>query len=1188
MNFIKITWVALLCLLCSTAANAQQLDTNMLANKPLSFHQFFDSVSAKGLITARIPNGVLYDRVYPWSNLANWDSYRYTCKTHLYQTWYDLDASTYTKSQGVYSFTEFKNAINSYSSITPIIVYDYRYAMIDSNAFNDTTLSIDSVTGAYRDNNLSKAPYRNKYAQLGGLYIDKVLKGETIMLSLDNQFLLQNTGKKLCYVKIWNKTDNTNNIIYQGVNAAIRFDVLGIKKLKMTFVFTDSSKFIARQKIQVLKTIKKTRALFNPESFMVTSNILFQGYDELEATNSYGDAHILYRYLPGSTSQTETTLRKPIIFLDGYDALNKRQFDQIYRNYITVNKGDGDLAEKLRENGYDIVILNFPELNNTISLSDPPDLGFISPNNPLVIPIQVQNASGQLVDRKNANGDIINTDGGTDYIERNAMVFIRLLQMLNTRLAAAGSTEPMVIVGPSMGGQISRYGLAYMEQQQFLNPNDPQWNHNCRLYMSFDSPHDGANISIGLQQALNYLGNFYGEQMAKNAFETQIYSVAARQMLIEHMEGLNSTSDFFTRYHDGLNNNGFPGMNNNGLAGSHGYPMNCRKVSLVNGSGDGVKLQPEGFEALYAHGDIQYAGISTYGIDMHLRFMPAFGQIIRTFEAQQLKKDEIPGWSVETAWWPHIQLAWGYNPTPPIGFSGILPTPLGMVGGIGQIGVSINQPNLIKGKFHPFTDYYRYFNVLYITSNNNSHGSMDIVPGGLITDIDEIYNPIAAKLYDPASVATNVATSHFDQHCFTPAISCLGFRNNNFPWSDPVNNRNLLCNNGNELFFDGYYAPSKNEAHVSMTKESALWAFQEIQSGKIGSNCNFDPCITDKIYTISGELNPCDGNQYTYSISPTLPANVQVDWSEFNVFQTVGTTTNSQATFNISSNPFWTNGVQDFILHASIINPCGANVILKLPFKAFKSPTIADYNPSGYGGFNLTYELERPDYLNAIYTWYETDPSITSPPAIPVVTTTNINPFGPYSWDNNGQTHEVWVQISSPCLGKLPITHLKFSFPERIVVEHVKYDFKDYYDCSLGGFEYEDQNTGGWGEDDQNQDGDQSDDQGDGQGQGQDDHDDQYDDWGGGKLAQKNENKTQISISPNPSSTYWNVTFDSKKNNEVKYSIIDITGKVILDGNMSFDRNKNFQINIQNLCMGIYVLSIQTDNKIFKFKVIKN
>jgi len=37
-------------------------------------------------------------------------------------------------------------------------------------------------------------------------------------------------------------------------------------------------------------------------------------------------------------------------------------------------------------------------------------------------------------------------------------------------------------------------------------PLDLTWDHCCRLWISFDSPHLGANIAIGVQHFLEFFG----------------------------------------------------------------------------------------------------------------------------------------------------------------------------------------------------------------------------------------------------------------------------------------------------------------------------------------------------------------------------------------------------------------------------------------------------------------------------------------------------------------------------------------------------------------------------------------------------------------------------------------------------------------------------------------------------------
>ncbi|NHW59880.1 hypothetical protein HA378_32445, partial [Escherichia coli] len=62
------------------------------------------------------------------------------------------------------------------------------------------------------------------------------------------------------------------------------------------------------------------------------------------------------------------------------------------------------------------------------------------------------------------------------------------------------------------------------------------WNHNTKLWISMDSPHQGANIPLALQGSIAFLGYNRGLEDAKSNYEKQLMAPAARQMLIEHAE----------------------------------------------------------------------------------------------------------------------------------------------------------------------------------------------------------------------------------------------------------------------------------------------------------------------------------------------------------------------------------------------------------------------------------------------------------------------------------------------------------------------------------------------------------------------------------------------------------------------------------------------------------------------------
>ncbi|RLD24825.1 MAG: hypothetical protein DRI70_07875, partial [Bacteroidetes bacterium] len=206
----------------------------------------------------------------------------------------------------------------------------------------------------------------------------------------------------------------------------------------------------------------------------IVAKIDYQGYEETQAYFGEGEYEIFLDNVDG-------VLDNPIIVLDGFDPGDNRDISGLY-NSLTF---DGDnLADILRDEGFDIVILNAPQYTT--------------------------------------NGKDI--DGGSDYIQRNAMVLIEMIDFLNTQKVG---DEELVVLGPSMGGLIARYALSFMEQNGL--------EHQTRLYISFDSPHRGANIPVSLQYLINYLAESLGDPDAQAIVDFVLNSPAAKEMLIDHL-----------------------------------------------------------------------------------------------------------------------------------------------------------------------------------------------------------------------------------------------------------------------------------------------------------------------------------------------------------------------------------------------------------------------------------------------------------------------------------------------------------------------------------------------------------------------------------------------------------------------------------------------------------------------------
>jgi hypothetical protein len=260
----------------------------------------------------------------------------------------------------------------------------------------------------------------------------------------------------------------------------------------------------------------------------IVATIGYQGYEETQEYFGEGEYEIFLDNVNG-------VLDQPIIVLDGFDPGDSRDIAGLYNS---LSFGGENLADIVRDEGFDIVILNAPQYTT----------------------------GGK------------NIDGGADYIQRNAMVLIEMINFLNDQ--KVGDAE-LVVLGPSMGGLIARYALSYMEQ----NSLDPE----TRLYISFDSPHLGANIPISLQYLINYLARQVGDADALAIVEDVLNSPAAKEMLYDHLLAHLQAGSDYLQDPNKLLPEGAPNFRDAFQAelDALGFPQNVRNVAMVNGSNQG-------------------------------------------------------------------------------------------------------------------------------------------------------------------------------------------------------------------------------------------------------------------------------------------------------------------------------------------------------------------------------------------------------------------------------------------------------------------------------------------------------------------------------------------------------------------------------------------------------------------------
>lgn len=190
----------------------------------------------------------------------------------------------------------------------------------------------------------------------------------------------------------------------------------------------------------------------------------------------------------------------------------------------------------------------------------------------------------QLIQLQNFGYDIVMVDFGStgNSIHDNAMSLIGLIEFLKCQTM---NDHQFVILGHSMGGVISKYALSYMEEYppSIQTSCNAQKNHNTRLLITNDSPHQGANIPLSLQHLYRIgFDALPGQSALKRKiaekFNVMLDSKGVKEMLIYHVDTRNSSGHY--THHSRRTTF----LNNLSNLANNGYPRNCKLMALSNGS----------------------------------------------------------------------------------------------------------------------------------------------------------------------------------------------------------------------------------------------------------------------------------------------------------------------------------------------------------------------------------------------------------------------------------------------------------------------------------------------------------------------------------------------------------------------------------------------------------------------------
>jgi len=440
----------------------------------------------------------------------------------------------------------------------------------------------------------------------------------------------------------------------------------------------------------------------------------------------------------------DNILDKPIILVDGFDPDDGRDIAGIYELLNFEQNGTtSNLGDLVRDEGFDVVILNFP--------------------------VYTRAADNKVV------------DGGVDFIERNAMILVELINTINAQKIGV---EENVIIGPSMGGLISRYALNYMESNSL--------DHETRLWISFDAPHHGANVPIGFQHQFNFLAfglddfAVLGDQNVEELqpiIDGMLTSSAARQMLVDQFESHITNSDGVT-FNSALDlpqEHPFKAILDSRIKNltNSGFPELTRNITISNGSGANIRYQDNtastnnlnpGSRILNANIDV----ITGAELKAETRFTPNAGT--------QVFSSKV-----------HLDFAWWFP--------------------------------LANDRINNATS----------TAPSFSNG-VDAASGGLF----DILN-LTADLSTDGLVGDFLNALSTDYFNFIPSVSSMAFEitNNEINWFHTPSNVTTARATTNTTPFDAWYMPNENEPHVTLTQQNVDFAINEIILETLGTD-SFD------------------------------------------------------------------------------------------------------------------------------------------------------------------------------------------------------------------------------------------------------------------------------------------------------------------------------------------------------------
>lgn len=535
------------------------------------------------LLKEKSKTKIIYDRVFGISNATSIKK-EDVSTTYFYQVYHEIQRADFLER--LPKLEKLKENANKgiAQNIIPLSILISDFEKISQKSIDNNLVFINANQQFEAKQNATDI-FDDYHINLIASTLSKS-DSKNVTFILKDDMIFNTTSRKIETISFLLNNENQWRTIPINSPFSVNFTTTGKQIVKSKITFTNGDSIEQSFSININNKKKNNSFRTSNENFLpnvvtdITATIPYQGQGENQAFFGQGEYEIFL-------DTNDGILDKPIFLVDGFDPGDTRDIATLYSS---LDYGTGqNLADYLRTEGYDIVLLNFPTYTRA--------------NTTTVV------------------------DGGVDFIQRNAFILVELINQINAQKVG---NQQNVVIGPSMGGLISRYALRYMEMNNL--------NHDTRLYISFDSPHQGANVPIGFQHLFNYMAyGPLGITAVQPIVDGLLKSPAAKQMLIDHFEGhLQTGSAFeFNTASASLLPTGAPNFRTafQNELNTMGFPTTVRNVSISNGASNGSMNYSPNFEVMNYTFNIS----STQRAILNLRFTPAANQTnqVSRLRAQQ-------------------------------------------------------------------------------------------------------------------------------------------------------------------------------------------------------------------------------------------------------------------------------------------------------------------------------------------------------------------------------------------------------------------------------------------------------------------------------------------------------------------------------------------------------------------------